>query len=95
MTVFHQPPACLDDDDNGRISDTEALAHGMTHRHYKGSYYRVLHDDAHDCEDPNTLVVVYQSVKGDVWVRNKHNFDALIEVPGIDHRVPRFRRLLP
>lgn len=53
------------------------------YRHYKGGFYRVLHDDARMCYDSDLKVVIYQSeVTGVIWVRKHSEF--FEKVPGTD-----------
>lgn len=42
-------------------------------RHFKGNVY-IVSDIARDCEEPGRFLVVYRSMKGDVWVRPLPDF---------------------
>jgi hypothetical protein len=82
----------IDERESG-MSDDAAIALGMTHKHYKGGYFKFL-CEAHDSSDPKRIHIVYQSVRGTVWVRSKEEFDALIPGAGLGGRnIPRFRSL--
>jgi hypothetical protein len=46
---------------------------GSHWKHFKGNEYEVV-CLARDCEEPERLLVVYRSMKGDVWVRPLFDF---------------------
>lgn len=46
---------------------------GSLWKHFKGNVY-IISDIARDCEEPGRFLVVYRSMKGDVWVRPLENF---------------------
>ncbi len=46
---------------------------GSCWKHFKGNVY-VVSEIARDCEEPGRFLVVYRSMKGDVWVRPLPDF---------------------
>lgn len=69
------------------MSDTKTIPLGR-YKHFKGNIYEVV-ALAHDCEDPDKIVVVYKSEyetpkypKGTIWVRPINNFTETVQRDG-------------
>ena len=58
----------------------DRINNGNIVRHFKGKYYYVIETDAHDSEDHEKRLVVYQSIEGKkIWVRPYEMFMSKVD----------------